>query len=298
MMTKIRLLNYKPFVYFLLIVVLVVVITMAIASTRKSKVNAQAINITSRYQLTALNTPPLGRVDNLVLTDSGVLYATLEKPRVGSVVRVTSDGKVKTMVKSLNRPDGLLLANNRLYITEEIKNGRIIEFDLDANSQRTLVYMRYPEGIARYTDGTLLIAEDIVGGNIIKLATDGTQKILVKNLNRPEGLCLDDAGALFIAETGTGRVLKYFQNTLSVVVEGITEPDQLVCAKDGAIWISEDANPGRVFRFYKKKLYIIAENLKSPQGMVIGKDNIVYIAEQSGDRILKLTLKKPIQKID
>ncbi len=288
--------NYKFFVSFLLIGVLAIVTTMAIVSTRKSKVIAQAINIANRYQITPLNTPPLDRVDNLALTAAGVLYATLEKVRVGSVVRVTSDGKVKTLVKRLNRPDGLLLANNRLYITEEIKNGRIIEFDLKANSQRTLAYMRYPEGIARYADGTLLIAEDIVGGNIITLATDGTQKILVKNLNRPEGLCLDDAGALFIAETGTGRVLKYFQNNLSVVVAGITEPDQLVCAKDGSLWISEDANPGRVFRYAHKKLYIVAENLKSPQGMVIDKDNVVYIAEQSGDRILKLTLKKPMQK--
>ena len=56
-------------------------------------------------------------VDNIVVAENNTLYATLERsPGRGQLVTVTN-GRVSVLVDGLDRPDGLAMAGDTLYVT-------------------------------------------------------------------------------------------------------------------------------------------------------------------------------------
>lgn len=229
----------------------------------------------------------LPRVDNLALAPDGTLYATLEGSfGEGYVVRI-AEGRVIPLLRDLNRPDGLLLHGDRLYVTEEVENGRVLEYDLAGGTGRTWTVLRKPEGIDRLPDGSLVVSEDMPDGRVLVLDPVGAMRTLAEPLNRPEGLAVGRDGAVYVAETATGRVLRVAPDGgISVVVSGLVEPDQVEMGPDGALWISEDARPGRILRFVDGVLTVFASGLDAPQGMAFGPDGTVYVAEQERGRIL------------
>jgi sugar lactone lactonase YvrE len=257
--------------------------------------NSHIVDQTHQWKTTVVKTRPLSLVDNIIYHPDGSLYATLEQWFFGKLVRIGPDGKVTVLVSRINRADGLLLHNNKLYITEEVRRGRILEYDINSKRTRVLARnVRKPEGIDRFADGNIVISEDVFNGKILLLDQKNNVKVLLGKLSRPEGICVDAKQALYIAETGKNRILKYAKGRLSVVIDKVLkEPDQVECHQDGSLWITEDQRPGRVFRYKNKKLYLIARGLRAPQGIAFGKNNEVYIAEQGKRRIIKLV---PVKK--
>lgn len=228
-------------------------------------------------------------VDNLAIAADGSVFASLERTgNRGQVVRV-GNGTVDILINELNRPDGLYLHGKRLYIAEEVADGRLLEFDLDTGGLRTIAVLRNPEGIARGRDGHLLVSEDNVNGRVVRLMPDGLVDTLIGGLNRPEGIFLARDGDLYIAETATGRVLAYRHGTVRTVVEDLDAPDQIRLAADGALWISEDSSQGRLLRLRDGQLEVIAAGLSRPQGIAFLGDGQVLVAEQGRHRILRFS---------
>ena len=238
----------------------------------------------------------LPAVDNLAIGDDGVLYATLElKAPNGRVVRITQtdDGvRVETILDGLNRPDGLLFSNGSLFITEEVKKGRVIGLDLTTGKVTLIANLANPEGIDRLPDGSLIASEDIPDGRVVQISPTGKITTLAAGLNRPEGLAVDGAGNIFVAETGTGRILKIADGKTSVAFSGLKEPDQVEVGPYGAVWVTEDATPGRLLKGFLGRLYPVLQNLSAPQGIAfsLGHGHCgpkIYIAEQGQSRILE-----------
>lgn len=231
----------------------------------------------------------LPAVDNIVLAPDGSLYVTLERRAPhGRLVRV-HQGKSEVLLDGLDRADGLFLNGDTLYITEEVPNGRLIEYRIASDKHRELARVDMGEGIDVLPDGALVVSEDKPGGRVLRLDRNGELTVLAADLRRPEGLCVDADGVIYVAETGRGRVLALRPDgTQREWVSGLNEPDQIECAPDGALWISEDQPAGRLLRYLAGDLQIIASQLHEPQGIALAPDGSVYLAEQGRGRILKL----------
>lgn len=239
-----------------------------------------------RYQVFAENLPA---VDNLAIGGDGGVYATLELSRGrGRVVRIRN-GAAEDVITGLNRPDGLFAEGKFLYITEEIRNGRVLEFNLAMRVQRTLATLNMPEGIGRLPGGDLVISEDRWRGRLLRLEGNGTVEIINDQLNRPEGLSVAPDGTVYVAETARGRLLAVRGGQVKTVIKNLTEPDQVKHAPDGALWITEDADPGRLLRFKNGAFETIMSGLAAPQGMAFRADGAILLAEQGNGRILVIS---------
>lgn len=240
-----------------------------------------------RYQVYASD---LIEVDNLAIAADGSVFASLERTgKRGQVVRLRN-GAIDILIDGLDRPDGLYLHGKRLYVAEEVADGRVLEFDLDTGGLRTIAILRNPEGIVRGRDGHLLVSEDNVNGRVVRLMADGRVDTLIGGLNRPEGICLARDGDLYIAETATGRVLSYRHGVVRTVVEDLDAPDQIRLAADGALWITEDSPQGRLLRLRDGQLEVIAAGLSRPQGMAFIANGQILVAEQGRNRILRFSV--------
>ena len=238
-----------------------------------------------KYRVVTQNLPG---IDNLVMAPDGSLYATQELPNgAGKVIKLRR-GEVTIVASGFSRPDGLLLRGKFLFITEEIPEGRVLEFDLASKKQRVLATLHNPEGIDTLPDGDLVVSEDSINGRLLRVRRDGAKavEVILGGLNRPEGLVARPDGAVIFAETATGRVLSYKSGEVNVVVDDLDEPDQVEIAPDGSLWITEDTRDGRLLRLKDGALETVLSGLRSPQGMAFGSDGSVWLAERGRQRLL------------
>ena len=243
-----------------------------------------------KYRVVTKNLPG---IDNLAMAPDGLLYATQELPNgAGKVIRLRR-GEVTMVASGFNRPDGLLLRGKFLFITEEVSEGRVLEFDLASNKQRVLATLHNPEGIDMLPDGDLVVSEDSINGRLLRVRRDGAKavEVILGGLNRPEGLVAKPDGAVVFAETATGRVLSYRSGEVNVVVDDLDEPDQVEIAPDGSLWITEDTHDGRLLRLKDDSLETVLSGLRSPQGMAFGSDGSVWLAERGRQRLLVIHAK-------
>ncbi len=231
----------------------------------------------------------LTRVDNLALLPTGELFATLELGHNEGQLVSIHKGQVRTLLEDLDRPDGLALVGNKLTITEEVRPGRVLQYDLGTRKSATLVYLDNPEGIVALPDGSLLVTEDLHHGRLLRLSPSQQLTVVTRDLLRPEGIRRGVDGTVYIAETGRGRVLAYQKGEFRTVADNLNEPDQLAIDKKGDIWIAEDADPGRILRIRNGKTEVMIRGLASPQGMVFDLHGRLYVAEQGRNRILLIT---------
>lgn len=272
----------------ILILVGVLIVSLGM-SNRGSAANADLVASTGwKYEVFERS---LDLVGNIAVGQEGELYVSLESPTGGRVLRLQGGERLEVADK-LDRPDGLLIRSNFLYITEEVLGGRVIRLDLRDFSQTVLATLNGPEGIAFLADGGLAIAEDL-GGRVLRLTESGQIEILAEGLSKPEGLAVSADGIIYVAEAKNGRVLAISSAGISVVVANLNNPDHVAFAPDGSLWISEDARPGRLLRYASGRLEVVLAGLMDAQGIAFGRNGEVYIAEQARHRILLLRRADP-----
>lgn len=228
----------------------------------------------------------LDLVDNLVVTDTGVVYATLERGAAGGQLVQIRHGTVEVLLDGLDRADGLVMDGDMLFVTEEVGAGRVLAFNRVSRVVQVLARLRKPEGIAILPDGDLVVTEDIENGRLLRLGKYGKLAVLAHGLKRPEGIQVTTNGTIYIAETRTGRILRYHDGSVTVLVEGLHNPDQLALAADGSLWIAEDTNPGRVLRYRHGSLEVMATGIVAPQGLAFDRRGHLLVSEQYRHRIL------------
>jgi sugar lactone lactonase YvrE len=232
----------------------------------------------------------LPSIDNIVVAYDGAIYATQElADGKGTVVRIRKGEAAEVVLANLNRADGLFARGRYLYVTEEVMDGRVIQYDLCAGVSHVLATLRNPEGIDMLPDGDLVVSEDSVNGRIVRIKRNGVLETIMAGLNRPEGIAVAKDGTVYIAETATGRVLAYRRGDMEDIVQDLDEPDQVELAPDGALWITEDAKPGRLLRYYDGALDVVLTGVSAPQGIAFFNNGTVLVAEQGTGRILAVS---------
>jgi hypothetical protein len=141
-------------------------------------------------------------VDNIVVADKNTLYATLERsPGRGQLASIRN-GTVSILIDRLDRPDGLAMAGDTLYLTEEVMDGRVLSYQLKTGELKELARLRKPEGIDILAPGSLVLAEDVGNGRLVQLDGNGKLTVLASGLKRPEGLRVSGDGTIYRFESG------------------------------------------------------------------------------------------------
>jgi sugar lactone lactonase YvrE len=230
----------------------------------------------------------LSRPDSLALGPDGHLqYVTLETIP-GFLVQLTPDGP-KTVFGDFGEPDGLLLLDDSVMVSEEDAGGRVLLYNFASAKLRVLARLDYPEGLLQLPDGRLLVSQDVPQGRVVTVTPDGQTSTLVEGLDQPEGLCLMPDGRVAIAESGSGRILAFGPAGLQVFAEDLEGIDQIACGDDGSVWVVQSAvRSGRLVRIKDGRRRLIMSHLREPQGVALAADGSVYLAETRANRVLHL----------
>ena len=162
--------------------------------------NATAADIQTghgwRYRVFAENLP---KVDGVVVRRDGSVFATqCLGDGAGRVVRLRG-GQPESIASNLERPRGLLVKKQSLYVTEQISGGRMLEISLIDGSRRTIDNLANPEHVRKLPDGDLIVTENGLNGRLVRITSKELVEVVTAGLNDPEGLA--------VGADGTARTL-------------------------------------------------------------------------------------------
>lgn len=234
-------------------------------------------------------------VDDLSIGPDGVVYATQElADSKGRVIRLRN-GQAEVVLDGLERPGGIYVKRQGLYVSEQLPEGRVIKFSFKDGHRRVSEGLRNPEHINALPEGDIVVTEDNLYGRLIRLSGNGTNEVITSGFNDVNGLSVARDGTIYIGESGTGRVLSFSNGVLNVVVDDLDALGQIDCASDGTIWITENSESGRLLRFKDGVLETVLSGLSNPQGVAAHESGAVFIAERGRSRILMAEPKPPVE---
>ena len=238
------------------------------------------------YQVFADN---LEEISALAFGRNGDLYATLEKRHdQGQLLRIRR-GQTRTLLGHMDKPDGILLQGNTLYITNEAGSHALIVYK--SGTMHYLDGASGAEGIASAGPDKILIIEDKKqDGRLLRIdPATADIEVLLDGLKEAEGVCQSPDGDIYYVEKTSDHLSRYTRGRVTTAATGLKNPAFLNCLADGSILITEDrTNFGRLLRYRQGTIDVLATHLRSPQSVIIGTDGAYYLAEQRKDRILRL----------
>ena len=239
-----------------------------------------------RYQVFA---DDLKNVAALAFDPDGGLYATLELENgQGRVVHI-QQGRISTVLGNLEKPDGILLRGDTLYVTNEDGSHGLVVYE--SGRVRYVDGVLMAEGIASADEGKILVVEDKEQvGRLLRIDPETDKiEVLLNRLDRSEGVCQSPSGRIYFVERALNRLSYYVNGKGATAATGLEEPGYLQCLADESILITEDRKRyGRLLRYSERGLEVLARNLHSPQAVIIGSDGAYYLSEQRKNRILKI----------
>jgi DNA-binding beta-propeller fold protein YncE len=236
-----------------------------------------------RFRVYADNLP---KVDNVLVHKDGSVYATLAQgDNNGKVVRLRN-GQVEVVAANLDTPRGLMVRKEKLFVTDRVEGGRLLEIDLKDNKRRVIENISNPEHIEKLPNGDLVVTENGVHGRLVRMTRKGAVEVVTAGLNDPEGLAVGHDGTIYIGENGTGRVLAFKDGEMDVVIDDLDELGQIETTPDGVLWITERGTPGRLLRLKDGALETVLNGLKDPRGVALAENGGVLVSEYGRARLL------------
>ncbi|HYQ72277.1 MAG TPA: hypothetical protein VET88_10160 [Gammaproteobacteria bacterium] len=239
-----------------------------------------------RYEVYARD---LDEVSALAFDKAGDLYTTLEKRHGQGELLQIHKGKAHKLLDNLDKPDGILLRDSTLYLTNEAGSHGLAVYT--SGSLRYLDGTHDAEGIAGADHGRILVIEDRkAGGRLLRIEPSTARvEVLLEGLHEGEGVCQTPGGDIYFVEKTSDHLSRYRDGKISTAVAGLDSPAFLNCLDDGSILLTEDrTNFGRLLHYRQGAVEVLATHLRSPQSVIIGPDGAYYLAEQRKSRILRI----------
>ena len=158
----------------------------------------------------------------------------------------------------LNRPLGITVHNDKVYVTESWSGKRVSVFQLDGQFSHIIGSgnSSNPHYIAVSTNDQLLVADcgyhcifmfTLDGNYVGKFGTQGTGR---GQLNSPSSITTDKCGFILVSENGSSRVSIFDQNGAFIHCFGssgfghgqFSQPHQIAISFTGDIYICDTGN--------------------------------------------------------
>lgn len=200
------------------------------------------------------------------------------------------------IIKNIDKPEGMAVIGDMLYISQYHQNGSIIKYDISRKlvSGKVTDGLNYPTGLIAIDD-KLYVLEYGTGSLLSVNPENNKKELITTGFSRPADLILFDDN-LLVSDFGRGTIyavnLKTFEK--SVFASGLANPAGMAVLK-GQVHVVEWAM-GRISKINNngEKEILVSEGLSSPWGLMV-YENELYVAENGSNQISKiLEIKIPI----
>jgi streptogramin lyase len=237
-----------------------------------------------------------GGPDDLALMPDGtILFSDIGN---GTINQIGADGKVTTILRGLDEPEGVVaLQDGALIVVEQGKN-RLVHFRLNTG-QPVTTWLQLEnktgnagaDGIVRDAATGDIIIPDSPNGRVLRVSADAKNiRVLVTGLLRPTGAAIDRDGSLIVADENANTVQHVRANGHFESLGHFATPDDVVVDGAGNIFVASLGDDSiRMIDAHDGAVRLVA-NIRDPQGIVVEADGNLVVAEYGLNRIVRLAI--------
>lgn len=222
---------------------------------------------------------------------------------IGVTALQAQEGKIRkefrpvAIAHGIDKPEGLAVIGNDLYISRFHASGSIIKFDLATKTPSGNVAegLNYPSGLLAFQD-KLIVLEYGTGSLFLVDPKSGQKELVATGFSRPVDVVLFN-DQLYVSDFGRGAVYQVNPETwqTSEFATGLAAPAGLAVFKD-QLHVAE-WSMGRISRILKdgSREVLVSGDLSSPWGLM-AYGNELYVAETGSNEISRITaVKVPVR---
>lgn len=231
-------------------------------------------------------------LDNVAIGPDGLIYVSNMADNSIQSVNPTSR-ELKTILSGkLAAPGGLKLDGDTLYVADvfafravDTKTNAVRDISRAHSSQ-----LEYPVAVGI---GAKLIALTSWVSGSVQLVDRATQQDveIVRDLKSPiDAIPLDD-GTLLVLEYGTGSIIRLSgekYKTRATVAKDLTGPNQMILAKDGALYVTESSGKLTRVDISSGAKTTVAEELALPEGLTETPWGTLVVAESQAKKLTEI----------
>ena len=236
------------------------------------------------------------------MPDGSILFSDVGN---GTINQIARDGKVTTLLRGLDEPEGIVvLPDGALIVAEQNKN-RLLHFRPNAGQPATTWLTLENKTGKPGVDGILrdpatgdLIVPDSPNGRVLRVSADAKSvRVIATGLVRPTGAAIERDGSILVADEYGNAVLRLRADGRAESLGHFTTPDDVAIDAAGNIFVASLGDNS--IRMTKVTSVIDARdgavrliaNVRNPQGIIFDTEGNLVVAETGLNQIVRLRIR-------
>ncbi len=230
------------------------------------------------------------------MPDGSILFSDIGN---GTINQIARDGKVTTLLRGLEEPEGIVVLPDGAVIVAEQGKNRLLHFRPNAGQPATTwlalenkTGQPGVDGIVRDAATGDLIVPDSPNGRVLGVSADAQSvRVIATGLVRPTGAAVDRDRSIIVADEYGDAVLRVRADGRIESLGRFATPDDVAIDASGNLFVASlGDNSIRMIDARDGAVRLIA-NLRDPQGIIEDADGNLVVAESGLNRIVRLTLR-------
>ena len=211
--------------------------------------------------------------------------------------KASKEFKPVAIMHEIDKPEGMAVIGNILYVSKYHSNGSIIKYDIAKKVVLGKIAegLNYPAGMLAFKD-QLIVLEYGTGSMFLVHPESGQKEVIATGFSHPAAVILFN-DQLLVSDFGTGIIYSVNQNTYekAVFAKGLASPAGLAILKNNIYVVEWGMRRISKIKEDGTKKILETEGLSSPWGLMVYQDEL-YVAENGSNEISKVAeVKVPIQ---
>jgi serine/threonine-protein kinase len=229
------------------------------------------------------------------MPDGSILFSDIAN---GTINQIAHDGKVTTLLRGLDEPEGIVvLPDGALIVAEQGKN-RLVHFRPNTG-QPVTPWLQLEnktgnagvDGIVRDSASGDIIVPDSPNGRVLRVSADAKSvRVIATGLLRPTGVAIDRDGSLIVADENANAVLHIRADGRFESLGHFATPDDVVVDAVGNIFVTSLGDDSIRMIDARDGTVRLVASIRNPQGIILDVSGNLVVAEAGLNRIVRLTI--------